>query len=189
MSLLERRRPLAIDGLVMPVSIDAVDCRSSRALAHVHQKVLETIEPTLADRDASATVVLKANVSRVQAAFLHGFPSAVGRRSRSSRRIAVLQCAGVPEFGARTTACRVSAPQPSDTNDALGPAVASAQPMRSAVFHVRKTDSGQPTKLFIGDIYAGTHDGLHERRLCQETARRFSGGPSCCFDIPWGARQ
>jgi hypothetical protein len=100
----------------------------------------------------------------------------------------VLLRAGVPELGTRTATGSVSTSKPSDADDALDAAVASAEPFRSTSVHMRKADCGQSAEALTCYIDA-THDGLPERRLCLEAARRFSGGPSRHFGISRGSVQ
>ena len=70
-----RRRPSAIAGFVVSVVVDPVKRHPRRTFAHVFKEWFERL-PTVAKRDASATVVFPLRPAGVGASAFHGFPSA-----------------------------------------------------------------------------------------------------------------
>ena len=174
MPLLEWRRPSDVAGFVIPGGIDAVDRHSGGAIADFFQDFFcedcEIIKPTGDHYGAFATPVFKAWLVGVCSSFFDRLPRIVEWRARSLRRISVLSRVRVSEFGARPTTGRVSASEPSDADDSLLPAVASAEPMRAAFFHVMKADGDETSELLSRNIEF-THDGSLLELLCQ--SRRF----------------
>lgn len=84
--LLKTCRPSAVPWLVVPIVIDAVDRVLGRRLpSHVGKEVEIRVEPTLADRDASASVAVVHPVARIQAALFHAYPRQVLRRHPALR--------------------------------------------------------------------------------------------------------
>jgi hypothetical protein len=66
-----------------------------------------------------------------------------------------------------------------EIDDFLGSAVTAAKPEGSPMLvSVRDAQCDKSAETLIGDISKRGHDGLFDRRLCQETARRFRAGPS-----------
>jgi hypothetical protein len=74
--LLALSRPMHIAGFVIAVVVYAIQTPALGALAHVGEKVLE-VEPSIADLDATATIVLVSGDVWVQASVFHRVPNAV----------------------------------------------------------------------------------------------------------------
>lgn len=72
--------PADIPRLVMPVSIDAIECVAFRPRADIGQELLEARSPRRADANAAATVVLPAWRGGEFAAADHAAPGSVFRR-------------------------------------------------------------------------------------------------------------
>lgn len=104
--LLRECRPLAVAWLVASVVVDALQRQAGRALAHISDEVLER-QPSLADGNASCSVVLKGMVALGSTARNHRAPNLVFERLRSAvsshlsalpswRRVVVLsECAHI----------------------------------------------------------------------------------------------
>jgi hypothetical protein len=103
--------------------------------------------------------------------------------------MAVLEVAGRKFFPVSATATGRASTQVGDVDDdRLGPTVAAAGPERSFA-HVREADNRQSSETLASDIFECGHDGSDDERLCQEAARRFSGGPSRFSTIFCGRLQ
>jgi len=114
-ALLLLRRPAAISGLVVTVSVDAIEGHALRALTHVFEKVRELLPP-LADRDASPAVIGISRDIRVANSSEHGCPAPIGGRLPAKRSMSMsvigirlirhleLILSGVAPRGVRSTA-------------------------------------------------------------------------------------
>jgi len=187
LALFEGRRPSAVARSIRAVVVDPIDRQPRRRLAHVFQKRLKAIAPPVTDCNASAAIVFEAIGLRVEAALFHLRPALEGGRAPASMR----SDAGAQFFTMQTatTDCEASGHR-RHGDGFFSAAVASAKPNRSFEFvSMRKADSDQSPEALAGDIFEGGHDGLLERRLCQETALRYRAGPSCYFGISGGSVQ
>ena len=177
-------RPAAVSGLVISVVIDAVKPHARRRLAHVGEEVLEG-EPPFADRNAAGAVIREPSVIRIAASLDHRRPASVGRGLRASGRMAVFQVPGDELIPVKAPAACGASSQIGTVDADFSSAVADAAPSRTALI----AGDDKATKAVAGDIFESRHAVLPQRRRCLETARRFHGGPSCCFGISWGALQ
>ncbi len=76
--LLLSRRPAAVARLVVPVVVDPVDLMFlRRTWPHVGKEVLERVHPTVANRDATATVAAPSFVIRVFASTFKASPDGI----------------------------------------------------------------------------------------------------------------
>src|SRR5262245_26834685 len=76
--LFTRTRPTAIARLVVAVHVDAIECHTFGALAHVSEEVIERL-PTRIDRNSATTVVVVARCRRVTTPLPHVDPRAARR--------------------------------------------------------------------------------------------------------------
>jgi len=79
-SLLLRRCPPAIAGLVSTGRIDSIECRARRAFPHIRKEGLEALAPFLAHGYAVSTVSRVRRMCRRMAALFRGLPASVCRR-------------------------------------------------------------------------------------------------------------
>lgn len=168
MSLLEWRRPSDVAGLIASVIVDAVERHSFGAISDFFydffSKNRVIVAPSVEHSDSSTTVMLKAIVVGVVAPLFDGLPSSIKRRSRTSRRTSVFQCAGVAEFRTGSATGGVAAAEPRDADDAFSAAFASAKPMRAAFLHVVETDCREFAEDLAGDV-----EFSHRPTLAQST--------------------
>ncbi len=175
MSLFKLSGPSTVAWFISSAVVDAVNRRPGRRLFHVRKEVWER-PPPRTNRNAPAAVISEARMLRIVTAADHLFPTVVGRRARAS-------VGSVERSGARAvkTAATsgVAALQVFAADDWFAPAIARTCPERlSPLPGMRKPKHGQATKAPPRDISASGHDGSSRELLCQEAARRFSGGPS-----------
>src|SRR5579859_11850 len=79
LALFARGGPTAVAWLVVPVVVDPINGPTSRAFAHVGEKVLERV-PALAHRDPATAVVVVGDVAGISAPIKHVFPRPVSGR-------------------------------------------------------------------------------------------------------------
>jgi hypothetical protein len=90
--LLRVCRPLAVVGFIIPVHLDTIDRVSGgRLAAHVGQKVLVTVEPSVADLNAAAAVTLEFGGAWVEATLDHASPATIFCCPSTLSSLAVLQ--------------------------------------------------------------------------------------------------
>jgi hypothetical protein len=75
-ALLLARSPFAIFRLIVAIVIDALNGQAQRASAHIFKKQLVVV-PSFANRYSSASIIMKASVSRILASLDHRMPSLV----------------------------------------------------------------------------------------------------------------
>lgn len=187
LALLEGRRPSAVAGSIRPVVVDPLDRQSRRRFAHVFKEGLKTVAPSITDRNATAAIVFERLGLRVEAALFHLRPALEGGSAPAPMRADT----GAQFFTMQTAAtdCQASG-HVSHRDRFFGATVASAKPNRSSKFvSTQKAAGDEATEALPSDIFESGHNGLRERLLCQGTARRFSGGPSCYFSTFPGALQ
>ena len=153
--LLHERFPSAVRGLVVAIVIDAADGVSGTpwrwwASAHVGQKIVEGLRPSIAYAYAPAAIVAEVIGMRVGAAFLHLRPGLVLARQFAATTVPVLQidrgAVFTPAFDAVATAGLRSTFYKLLHPDYSGrPAFASALPSRRA----RVLDDGPAPELLI----------------------------------------
>lgn len=189
MSLLEWRCPSDVAGNVVSVRVNSVERHSGRAvsdrLQNVFQKCFEIVFPSFQHDDADSSITPECNVVRVVTSLLDRLPRVVYPGSWTFRRIAVLPCIGVAKFGTRAATGRVAASKPSDAADTLFPAIAAAEPMRAAFFHVREANSGEIPEALSCNIEF-THSGSSSELLCQGRRRTGSTRRPAYFTINCG---
>lgn len=89
--LLRTRGPSAIAGLIVAVVVDSIKRAAHWPLAHVREKCLETVSPSLAHTDASAAVVWITDSRRIKATTLGRVPRAMGSRGLAVATVPVLE--------------------------------------------------------------------------------------------------
>jgi hypothetical protein len=127
--------PAAVGRLVVAVVVDAVNRMAWRRLAaHVCQKVLVRLAPSVADSDPPASVSVKPVIMRVGAAHYHRAPrpkfsgdstdSCVAMRRHPLAQLVLVEA---------PTAHGVAIAKAGAVNHALSSTIASAQPIRSTM--------------------------------------------------------
>lgn len=75
-ALLAARSPFAISRLIVAIVIDALNGQTQRAAAHIFKKQLVVV-PSFANRYSSASIIMKASVSRILASLDHRAPNVI----------------------------------------------------------------------------------------------------------------
>ena len=161
--LLRVSRPATVTGRVWSFVVDAVECKAERLLAHVRKKVLKTVAPTVAYRDAaSAPVPVFFNIG-VIATRKHIRPRSIGRSPFPACGMAVAKAQRADEPKQQTPArSGVAATQVTGAGSCFSAADASAPPMnnrnaRRASMAMRDTKYGQAVELLTCDIVQSGH--------------------------------
>lgn len=148
-SLLLRRGPSAVSGLVAAVIVRAVKRGSWQRIAHVGIEILEG-PPPLAHADAPASIVGEAWFVGVEATRQHAAPDFMSARpghavpDHAWRRLKYLASAGCG-----VTGCEIVA-----LDDGLAAASAAAQPMCFPVDPAVKADDGEAAERAARDVNA-----------------------------------
>ncbi len=96
------RGPFAVVGRIAGLVVDAFQCQSARALAHVGHEVFIAI-PSGTHRDSSTAIVRETLTARIRAAIPHGRPRNIATREVTLDGGTVCGLAGCRDFSPQTT--------------------------------------------------------------------------------------
>ena len=151
-------RPMAVTEFVIPIVIDAVDrVFSSRSFSHVREEVDE-IEPSFADRDASASVPSELCGFLIEASLLHFGPRGVcyGHSGFAHRSVTMAGLGDSFTLGTSATGCMSTREIVSD-DDGFVSAIAETEPTCVCRLDVREFDDGQTAKALTSEILESAH--------------------------------
>jgi hypothetical protein len=135
----------------MTIAIDAIKTASLWSIAHIGVEILE-LTPSLADNDASSTVILKGSLSRILAATQHGTPDAV----RGAIGLAMSSASSRGKLDVEATATlRPTKPQVVTENGGFICAITTTQPlpMTGSLASIRQHYKAPVT--FASHVYGG----------------------------------
>lgn len=172
--LLFRRCPPAVFWAVTSVVVDTVKRLSGWPRAHVGQEVFKGLQPAIADRDASASVIAITLASRIRAPFQNALPRFVLCGFCMTARGTVFK-ARVPAsslLASQTTArFRGSLPQATNVNNRFASAIANAVPCRIPPFLLSRWRNGDET----AEAVASTNSASHQRTSHQRSSEMNLG--------------
>lgn len=156
-------RPTAVSGRIRTVIVVPFDRHKRRRLAHVGEEIFKD-EPPVADRNAAATIVCEAPVSRIATPLQHRRPTGVGSRLCASRRVAVLgvSCDQFLAMSAPTT--RRSATKIAGKRFNFVAAITATPPFSFTDI----SNSDKPPEALPRNVSKGWHvhfNGIHEEAL------------------------
>jgi hypothetical protein len=155
--LLAACRPTAIARFVSPVVVDAVDRQPRRRLSHIREEGFKTVSPSVADGDASTSVVGEARNVGVETAGFQRLPTPVGRANFPARRMAM--CSVFPSRANATATGSYSSFQIVAEHNEFRSAIAAASPKSVALSAVREPGNGEPPKFLTRNVDACGHAG------------------------------
>lgn len=159
-SLVNSRSPSTIRWLIVAVVVDALECQFWRPSSHIGEEIGE-VQPTLADCDASASIVFKCGHIGVQAPTQHRRPDAVLSAVARAYRVAM-------RYGSRSgylnrataAALRQTFPQAAGIYDLFVSAIAPTEPKRIATIGASTLDYRPAAKPSAREIMGESHVSL-----------------------------
>ena len=161
--------PTAVLGFVLSDVIESTDTFSANpSYTHIFEEVLETIDPTIADRGSAATIVLEPGMFRIVATLFHVRPGLINRVAPPFPGTDL----HVAESMGRTIVTPKAAARPCSAiakiereNHFLGTTITSTSPRRSLCAGTNNSfQNRQTVKLLTDVIFYVVHRTHLERR-------------------------
>jgi hypothetical protein len=148
--------PLAVSGRVIPIVIYPVKKPSRRRVPHVFTERLKAVAPSIADRDATAAIILELATIGIETPPFHRRPTSVKRANHSLGRVPM--GAVLPPRTNAATGGRGSPLKIVSQDKGLFSAVTAAPPNGVAAFGVRIIHDDKSPKALVGKIDASHGD-------------------------------